>query len=263
MQQKLATPTFQEASSEFENFPGHTSSEFAHEEIKSPVSNGQKIVNENEEKEPLIYLRNCGKIYNSFIYDFHYHKDGIKIHLRKLQDNSNSWDCNLHFTRENFSTKINIPNWDDFLFNYVDPFLKDNLVYERYVSQMCSISYDLKIIMEIKTCLVMFTQTSSYKFYELVDFDSSVKKYIMQICDVIFSDESGSFDSFDSLVDNIINSVPSSFWDEIMALKRFPTFSPENICSLTSAFITMFSTGYSGFGKHLTNSEILQTLSPY
>jgi hypothetical protein len=64
-------------------------------------------------------------------------------------------------------------------------------------------------------------------------------------------------------VDNIINSVPPSFWDEIIALKRFPTFSPNNIRSLTSAFITMFSTGYSDFGKHLTNSEILETLSPY
>ena len=232
-QQNLASQAFKEAITEPE---------------KNSKDIGSDFVSEKDKSGPVIDLRNSGKIYSSFLYNFYYRKGGIKIHLRKLQGYNNSWDCTLTFEREKISKKINIPSWDNFLSLYTDSFFQNAPYYQEYKSQIHSISYDLKIIMEIKASLVMFAKTSSYDFYKLVNFNDPINKYVR-------------FDSFDPLVDDIINSVPSSFWDEIINNQKFPTFSSDNIGSLTSAFVKMFSTGYSDFGKYLTNSMILKTLS--
>lgn len=266
-QKTLANQAFQEAitkSDKSKNSSDNINSDFAREgkkSIKSSVSSDQQIVSGKEKDELFIDLRNCENIYNSFLNNFYYHRDGIKIHLKKLPNYLNCWDCNLIFEEENISKEINIPSWDTFISVYIDSFLQDEPFYERYKSQIHSISYDLKIIMEIKASLVMFRQTSSHELFKNINFDNLIYKYVMQICDVIFYDKSETFDSFDPLVDNIINSVPPSFWDKIMADKRIPNLTDNNIGSLTSAFVMMFYTGYSDWGKNAHDSTILKTLS--
>ena len=238
--------------------------DLSRENIKSFTNSEQQNVSEKEQDALVIHRGKSAEIYNSFLDNFYYHRGGIKIHLRKLLDYSNCWDCNLMFEEENISRKINILSWDNFISVYIDPVLQDESFYGRYKPQIHSISYDLKIIMEVKASLVMLRQTTSYKLFENIKFDSLIHSYIMQICDVIFNDKSETFDSFDPLIDNIINSVSSSFWDEMMMYGRVPRVASDdsgNVSLLTIAFIVMFYTIYANLSEQVTNSAILKSMT--
>ena len=200
--------------------------------------------------------RTCCKIYDSYLFNFDYHKDSISLHLeRQASSYFGTWICNISFDNENFSKEIRIVNWTNYLSNYIDSSLESEDFYAKYKSVINKISYNMKIIMDVKSSLVLMSKTSTPKNYFLR------KKYVKQICDVIFNDNSSSLKLFDPLVDDIVSSMPSSDFN-ISSSLTVPIFSIEQN-TIAEALFEILHASYYNFYEPFTGSHIAKILRSY
>ena len=205
----------------------------------------------------------CSDIYNSYMNNFYYHSDDIYIQLERGYPHSRCWSCRINFEKVEVSEVVDILSWDRFLSFYIDDYFRHESFYRKYEHQMYKISYDMKIIMEIKSSLVVMSETSCPDDYLLMskvcDFDDSLQAGIKKISNTSFEDKSETLSLYDYLVNDIINSMSSSDWNQLITYKKIPSLPSDN---LARAYMTMFVVFYGDFAKfYLTNSAFLGTLS--
>ena len=155
----------------------------------------------------------CSDIYNSYMNNFYYHSDDIYIQLERGYPHSRCWSCRINFEKVEVSEVVDILSWDRFLSFYIDDYFRHESFYRKYEHQMYKISYDMKIIMEIKSSLVVMSEKCFPDDYLLMskvcDFDDSLQAGIKKISNTIFEDKSETLSLYDYLVNDIINSMSS------------------------------------------------------
>jgi hypothetical protein len=200
----------------------------------------------------------CSRTYDGFLYDFHYHREGISLHLDRVLENI--WLCKLIFIDENISERVPLVDWSEYLFYYTELLLDGKEYYKKYKSEIRKISYDMILLMEIKTSLVLISKTSHISDHNLKN--ENIKK----ICDVIFNDSSVNKASLDPLTDQILNLISSN---EIApsSMKLAHAYTTPNFSdiknTIAEGFLEILLASYWSFYSRLDNLVIAKILYKY